>query len=148
MSASVGEMPTTFVHTNIRVTDAAASVRFYRLLGYEQRGRLVLERSYNVYLGLPDDGDTLELTVDLERSEPYEHGDGYSHIALVVDDLDAMLARLAAAGIEPEEPPFAPEGRTEVARICFLRDPDGYQVELIDGGVFPTPHDPPHPATV
>ncbi len=141
-------MPTAFVHTCIRSLDIDASLRFYGLLGYEQRGRLVFDSAYNVYLGLPGDGDTLELTVNVGRTEPYELGDGYNHMALVVDDLDALLARLAAAGIEPEKAPYAPGGREEIGRICFVSDPDGYRIELIDGGAFATPQDPPHPATV
>lgn len=141
-------MPTAFVHTCIRALDIDASLRFYGLLGYEQRGRLVFESAYNVYLGLPGDGDTLELTVNVGRSEPYDIGEGYNHMALVVDDLDALLARLAAEGIEPERAPYAPGGREEIGRICFVRDPDGYRIELIDGGAFATPQDPPHPATV
>jgi catechol 2,3-dioxygenase-like lactoylglutathione lyase family enzyme len=64
------------------------------------------------------------------------------------DDLDGLLAELAEAGIEPEKPPFAPGGRDEIGRICFVADPDGYRVELIDGGEFPTPQDPPHPDSV
>ena len=141
-------MPTAFVHTCIRSLDVDASIAFYALLGYEQRGRLVFDSAYNVYLGLPGDGDTLELTVNVGRTEPYDLGDGYNHMALVVDDLDALLARLAAAGVEPEKAPYAPGGREEIGRICFVRDPDGYRIELIDGGAFPTPQDPPHPATV
>jgi lactoylglutathione lyase len=141
-------MPTAFVHTCVRSLDIDASLRFYGLLGYEQRGRLVFESAYNVYLGLPGDGDTLELTVNVGRTEPYDLGDGYNHMALVVDDLDALLARLAAEGIEPEKAPYAPGGRPEIGRICFVADPDGYRIELIDGGAFTTPQDPPHPATV
>ena len=138
-------MATTFVHTCVRVRDVDASLRFYGLLGFELRGRLNFDSAYNVYLGLPGGPDTLELTVNVGREQPYELGDGYNHIALTVDDLDGLLARLAAAGIEPEQPPYAPGGRTEVGRICFVADPDGYRVELIDGA-FPTPQDPPHPA--
>jgi lactoylglutathione lyase len=66
-------------------------------------------------------------------------------MALVVDDLDALLADLAGAGIQPERPPYAPGGREEY-RICFVADPDGYRIELIDHA-FPTPQDPPHPST-
>ena len=91
---------------------------------------------------LPGDGDRLELTVNVGREEPYDLGDGYNHIALTVDDLDGLLARLAEQGIEPEKPPYAPGGRDEIGRICFVADPDGYRVELIDGGSFPTPQDP------
>ena len=133
-------MTATFVHVCIRVRDEAASLRFYAALGFEQRGRLQFAGAHNVYLGLPGGDDVLELTVNDGRAEPYELGTGYGHLALSVDDLDATLQLLAAAGIEPERQPYAPGGRTEY-RICFLTDPDGYRVELIDGH-FPTPQDP------
>ena len=129
------------VHTNMRVRDIDASLRFYEALGFERRGKLDFGSAYNVYLGLPGDGDTLELTVNVGQEEPYDLGSGYGHVALTVDDLDAMLARLAEQGIQPEKPPYAPGGREEY-RICFVADPDGYRVELIDGGAFPTPQDP------
>ena len=130
------------VHTCVRVVDIDASVRFYELLGFERRGKLDFGVAFNIYMGLPGDGDKLELTVNVGREEPYDLGDGYNHIALTVDDLDGLLAKLAEEGIEPEKPPFAPGGREEVGRICFVGDPDGYRVELIDGGAFPTPQDP------
>jgi lactoylglutathione lyase len=139
-------MPTAQIHTCCRVVDVEQSIRFYGLLGYELRGRLNFDSAYNVYLGLPGGGDSLELTVNVGRTEPYDLGDGYNHIALTVDDLDGLLEQLAAEGIEPEKPPYAPGGREEVGRICFVADPDGYRVELIDGS-FPTPQDPPHPST-
>jgi lactoylglutathione lyase len=141
----LGEMSAKYVHTCIRARDIDRSVAFYEQLGFEHRGRLNFETAYNVYLGLPGDGDVLELTVNVGRDEPYELGDGYNHMALVVDDLDGLLEQLAANGIEPEKPPYAPGGREEY-RICFVADPDGYRIELIDGA-FPTPQDPPHPST-
>ena len=130
-----------YVHTCVRVLDPDKSVAFYEALGYERRGKLRFETAYNVYMGLPGDGDTLELTVNVGREEPYDLGEGYNHMALTVDDLDALLAELAKDGIEPEKAPYAPGGRTEVGRICFVADPDGYRIELIDGGAFPTPQD-------
>jgi lactoylglutathione lyase len=129
-----------FVHTNVRVRDIDASLRFYEALGFERRGRLQFDGAYNVYLGLPGNGDTLELTVNEGREEPYDLGDGYGHVAVEVEDLDALLERLAGQGIEPEKPPYGPGGREEF-RICFVQDPDGYRIELIDG-VFQTPQDP------
>ena len=80
-----------YVHTNMRVRDSDASLRFYEALGYEPRRRFQFDGAYNVYLGLPGDGDTLELTVNEGRDEPYDLGGGYGHIALAVDDLDALL---------------------------------------------------------
>jgi lactoylglutathione lyase len=138
-------MTARYVHTCIRVRDIDAATEFYGRLGFEHRGQLNFESAYNVYMGLPGDGDVLELTVNVGREEPYDLGEGYNHMALVVDDLDGLLAGLAEAGIEPEKPPYAPGGRDEY-RICFVADPDGYRIELIDHA-FPTPQDPPHPST-
>lgn len=137
-------MSAQYVHTCMRVRDIEQSLRFYSHLGFEHRGRLNFESAYNVYLGLPGGGDVLELTVNVRREEPYDLGDGYNHMALVVDDLDRLLDRLAQNGIEPEKAPYAPGGREEY-RICFVADPDGYRVELIDGA-FPTPQDRPYPS--
>jgi lactoylglutathione lyase len=134
-------MPKRFVHTCVRVLDPDKSVAFYEALGYERRGRLQFETAYNIYMGLPGEGDDLELTVNIGREEPYDLGDGYNHIALTVDDLDAQLAELAKIGVEPEKPAFHPGGRPEVGRIAFVADPDGYRIELIDGGEFKTPQD-------
>ncbi len=128
-----------FVHTCVRVRDPDASVRFYGALGFEPRGRLNFETAYNVYLGLPGDGDTLELTVNRGREEPYDVGTGFNHVAITVDDLDAALATLAELGVEPEKPPYHPGG--ELPLICFVADPDGYRIELIGGGAFATPQD-------
>jgi lactoylglutathione lyase len=128
------------MHTNMRVRDIDASLRFYEALGFERRGRLQFDGAYNIYLGLPGEGDTLELTVNEAHHEPYDLGTGYGHIALTVEDLDAKLERLAAQGIEPEKPPYHPGDRSEI-RICFVADPDGYRIELIDGD-FATPQDP------
>jgi lactoylglutathione lyase len=135
-------MASHLVHTCVRVRDIDASVRFYEALGFEKRGRLNFDTAFNVYMGLPGDGDRLELTVNDDREQPYDLGDGYNHIALVVDDLEQHLADLKATlGVEPEKPPFHPGGRAELPHIAFVRDPDGYRVELIAGG-FPTPRDP------
>ena len=137
-------MSTRVVHTCIRVLDIDRSTEFYGHLGFEPRGALNFDSAYNVYMGLPGDGDTLELTVNVGRTEPYDLGDGYNHMALVIDDLDALLAALAEHGIHPDKPPYGPGGRDEY-RICFVTDPDGYRLELIDRA-FPTPQDPPHPS--
>jgi lactoylglutathione lyase len=134
-------MPVSHVHTCYRVVDPEASTRFYAVLGFEERGRLNFDSAYNVYLGLPDGGDTLELTVNVGRTEPYDLGDGYNHIAVTVEDIDATLAAFAQIGVEPEKPAYHPGGRDDLPRIAFVADPDGYRVEVIDGGRFDTPQD-------
>jgi len=80
----------------------------------------------------PGDGDSprLELTFNHGQTEPYDMGTGYGHIAITADDLDGMLAALAELGIEPERPPYTI--REGGSRLCFVRDPDGYRVEIIE----------------
>ena len=60
----------------------------------------------------------------------YEIGTAYGHIAISAGDLDETLERLAAQGILPERPPYTI--RDGGSRLCFVRDPDGYRVEIIE----------------
>jgi lactoylglutathione lyase len=136
-------MSRSLVHTCVRVLDPEASERFYSALGFEVRGRLNFSSAYNIYMGLPGAGDQLELTVNVGRREAYDLGDGYNHIAVTVEDLHSTLAVLAQElGVQPEKPPFHPGDRADLPLIAFVTDPDGYRVELIDGGRFDTPQDP------
>ena len=81
-------------------------------------------------MGLPGDGPRLELTYNVGHQEPYEIGTGYGHIAVAVEGLDATLESLAGVGIVPEKPPYrVSDGGS---RLCFVRDPDGYRIELIE----------------
>lgn len=121
------------IHTCYRILDIDRSVAFYRALGFEERGRMpIRDEAINVFMGLPDDGPEprLELTYNIGRTEPYEIGTGYGHIAITTPDLDGTLARLKEQGIEPERPPYTV--REGGSRLCFVRDPDGYRIELIE----------------
>jgi lactoylglutathione lyase len=118
------------IHTCYRITDIDRSVAFYSALGFEERRRMpIREEAINVFMGLPGDGDRLELTYNF-GVDHYELGTGYGHIAVTVDDLDETLSQLAKQGIEPERPPY--QVREGGNFICFVRDPDGYRIELID----------------
>ena len=120
------------IHTCYRITDIDRSVRFYEALGFEERGRHpIRDEAVNVFMSLPDDGPEprLELTYNF-GVDSYELGTAYGHIAITAPDLDGALARLAEQGIEPERPPYL-VGST---RLCFVRDPDGYRIELIERG--------------
>ncbi len=121
------------IHTCYRITDIDRSVAFYNALGFEEKGRFpIRDEAINVFMGLPDDGPEprLELTYNVGRDEPYEIGTGYGHIAITTSDLDGTLARLKEQGIEPEREPY--RVREGGSLLCFVRDPDGYRVELID----------------
>jgi lactoylglutathione lyase len=97
----------------------------------EEVGRLpIRDEATNVFMGLPGDGARLELTFNHGQTDPYDIGTGYGHIAIAVDDLDGTLERLAADGIEPEKPPYSV--REGGSRLCFVRDPDDYRIELIE----------------
>jgi lactoylglutathione lyase len=118
------------IHTCYRITDIDRSVAFYEALGFEERRRMpIREEAINVFMGLPGDGDRLELTYNF-GVDSYDLGTGYGHIAVTVDDIDEALARLKEQGIEPEREPY--RVREGGNRICFVRDPDQYRIELID----------------
>jgi len=120
-----------FLHTCYRIGEIDRSVAFYEKLGFAEVARMPIgEEAINVFMALPGEDPVLELTYN-HGVDSYEHGTGYNHIALAVDDLDATLAELAEQGIEPEKPPYRPGDRTEGHRIAFVRDPDGYRIELI-----------------
>ena len=119
------------IHTCYRITDIDRSVSFYTKLGFEEMARLpIRDEAINVFMGLPGDGARLELTWNKEQDGPYDIGTGYGHIALTVDDMDGTLQQLANDGIEPERPPY--QVREGGSRICFVRDPDEYRIELIE----------------
>lgn len=119
------------IHTCYRVLDPEKSVDFYEKLGFEELRRMPIgDEAVNIFMGLPGDGPRLELTWNRDRTEPYEIGTGYGHIAITTGDLDGTLDRLATAGIEPEKPPYTV--REGGSRLCFVRDPDGYRIELIE----------------
>ena len=126
-------MPVTLIHTMIRILDEARSVAFYEALGFSEmrRARVGGDTATIIMMATPGDAEPrLELTLNDGRTEPYSQGEAYGHIALAIEDMGVELARLAALGIGPEKPPYYayPGG----PGICFLRDPDGYRIEMIE----------------
>ena len=125
-----------YLHTMVRVTDPARSRAFYEALGMEFARELDIVRdgqleATNYFLAFPGDDAELELTFNHD-GRTYDLGTGYGHIAIGVDDLDATLAALADQGIEPERPPY--QVREGGSRLCFVRDPDEYRIEIIETG--------------
>jgi lactoylglutathione lyase len=121
-----------YLHTCYRIGDIDRSVAFYEKLGFEERARMpIRDEAINVFMGLPGEDPRLELTYN-HGVDSYDLGTGYNHIAVAVDDLDGTLEQLAQDGIEPEKPPYSV--REGGSRLCFVRDPDGYRIELIEAG--------------
>jgi lactoylglutathione lyase len=121
-----------YLHTCYRIGDIDRSVSFYEKLGFEERRRMDIgTEAVNVFMGLPGEDPVLELTYN-HGVDSYDLGTGYNHIAIGVEDLGGTLEKLAGEGIEPEKPPYRPGGRTTGSLIAFVRDPDGYRIELIE----------------
>ena len=123
------------IHSMIRVLDEARSVAFYKkAFGLSVADRLDFSGFTLVYLANPETEFELELTINKGTSEPYELGNGYGHLAVSVDDLDAEHARFEAEGLNPRKlVEFAPDGEI-VARFFFVADPDGYEIEVLERG--------------
>lgn len=123
------------IHSMIRVLDEARSVAFYReAFGLDVADRLDFPEFTLIYLSNAETGFEVELTVNKGRTDPYDLGDGYGHLAVSVDDLDAEHARFEAAGLKPRKlVDFAPAGQ-RIARFFFVADPDGYQIEVLERG--------------
>jgi lactoylglutathione lyase len=123
-----------FLHTMVRITDPDRSRRFYEALGFRFERDMDIVRNgeleaTNYFFGIGDQESVLELTYNHD-GRTYELGTGYGHIAVGVDDLAASLAELGRQGIEPEREPY--RVREGGSLICFVQDPDGYRIELID----------------
>jgi lactoylglutathione lyase len=123
-----------YLHTMVRITDPEKSRAFYEALGFEFSRDMDIVRNgeveaTNYFFSLADNDNVLELTFNHD-GRTYDMGDAYGHIAIAADDLDESLSRLKEQGIEPEREPY--RVREGGSRLCFVRDPDGYRIELID----------------
>lgn len=125
---------TRYLHTMYRITNPDKSRAFYEALGFEFRREMDIVRNgeteaTNYFFGVPGQEEELELTFNHD-GRSYQLGTAYGHVAVGVDDLDATLAHLAEQGIEPEREPY--RVREGGSRLCFVQDPDGYRIELIE----------------
>lgn len=123
------------IHQMIRVFDEDKAVDFYkRAFGLDVAGRFDFDDFALVYLKNPENDFELELTVNKGQETPYNHGDGYGHLAFAVEDLDAEHARLEGENLEPTKKfeMVFPDGTPE--RAFFLTDPDGYKIEVVESG--------------
>jgi lactoylglutathione lyase len=122
------------IHTCYRITNIDRSVAFYEALGFQEVARLpIRDEAINVFMNQPGDGDMprLELTYN-HGVDSYDLGTAYGHIAITTGDIHGTLARLADQGIEPEKPPYSV--REGGSLLAFVKDPDGYRVEILEMG--------------
>ena len=123
-----------FLHTMVRITDPEKSRAFYEALGFRFERDMDIVRNgeleaTNYFFGIGDHDAVLELTFNHD-GRTYDLGTGYGHIAVATDDLEQTLAELKEQGIEAEREPY--RVREGGSLICFVQDPDGYRIELID----------------
>ncbi len=121
------------IHSMIRVLDLEKSMKFYAdVLGLVESHRLDFPDFALVYLRNDENDVELELTLNKGRTEPYTHGTGYGHVAVVVDDLASRHRALGAAGYEPAPIKEFKRGDELLARFFFIQDPDGYKIEVLE----------------
>jgi len=119
-------------HLSLRVSDPKSSREFYQKLGFELRKEERVEKfgATLIFMGYGT-GFELELVHNWDKNDKPELKDGFLHIGLEVENLESFLKKLRAAGIEPLCPlNILPSG----GKLCFVLDPDGYQVELLEPG--------------
>ena len=120
------------VHSMVRVTDERRSVVFYKdAFQLDVAERLDFEGFTLVYLKNSENDFELELTINKGQSSPYNLGNGYGHLAFVVEDLDAEHARFEKAGYAPRKLVDFNNNGELLARFFFVTDPDGYEIEVM-----------------
>jgi lactoylglutathione lyase len=120
------------IHSMIRVLNEAKSVAFYEAaFNLAVADRLDFESFTLVYMSNPETEFELELTINKGRTEAYELGDGYGHLAVSVDDIDAEHARFEAAGLTPRKVVEFEQDGALLAKFFFVQDPDGYEIEVL-----------------
>ena len=123
------------IHTMIRVLEEERSLRFYATaFGLEAADRFAFDGFTLLYLRNSEADFEVELTVNHGRTEPYQLGDGYGHLAVAVDDLDAEHARFEREGLSPRPIKEMAHNGRKLARFFFVQDPDGYLIEVLQRG--------------
>ncbi len=127
---------TQFLHSMLRVSDPQATIAFFKLLGLEERRRRdVPQGKFTlIFLGAGDDVAEVELTHNWDESG-YAGGRNFGHLAFRVDDIYAMCATLAEAGVTINRPP-------RDGHMAFVRTPDNISIELLQAGASRPPQEP------
>ena len=120
------------IHSMIRVLDEQRSIDFYnRAFNLEVADRLDFDTFTLVYLSNKEQEFELELTINKDRTEPYDLGDGYGHLAVSVSDLDTEHKRITDLGYSPKDIVEFERDGSLLAKFFFIKDPDGYDIEVL-----------------
>jgi len=122
------------IHTMIRIQDLDRSLKFYQnAFGLAPSHRLDFPDFSLVYLRNGESDNEIELTWNKGREDAYSHGDGYGHVAFVVDDVKRERERLLELGMTPNDVrEFHNDDGALLARYFFILDPDGYKIEVLE----------------
>ena len=126
-----------FLHAMLRVSDPDATIRFFELLGLQERRRMENDagRYTLIFLGVPGDGGgEVELTYNWDDSG-YGGGRNFGHLAYEVDDIYDTCGRLMDSGVTINRPP-------RDGRMAFVRTPDTISIELLQKGAALPPAEP------
>ncbi len=132
-------MAARYIHTCYRILEPERSMDFYvNKMGMKKVGEMHFSSATNYFLAMEESADApmLELTHNHDQTEPYEMGDGYSHVAFTVDDLEGTVAGLEEQGVEIALAPKTMTVEGHDYRIAFVVDPDGYRIELLERGTM------------
>ena len=132
-------MVVTYIHTCYRILEPEKSKDFYvNQLGMKKLGEMDLGSTTNHFFAMEENpaSPMLELTHNHDRTEPYDKGDGYAHVAFVVDDLEGTVEGLKGQGVNVTLEPKTLTADGNDYRIAFIEDPDGYKIELVQQGTM------------
>lgn len=132
-------MAATYIHTCYRILDPEKSIDFYtNKMGLKLVGEMHFDTATNYFLAAEVDASEpmLELTHNHDQSERYDMGDGYSHVAFTVDDIEGTVSKLEEQGVEVALAPKTMTVEGHDYRIAFVVDPDGYRIELLERGTM------------
>ena len=123
------------VHMMVRVLEEARSVDFYtKCFGLKIADRREWPDFCLIYLSNPENTFEVELTVNKGRTDPYELGTGYGHLAFVVENLNQERERILKLGYSPKDIKEMKHDGKPFGRFFFLEDPDGYKIEVLEKG--------------
>ena len=132
-------MAAKYIHTCYRILEPEKSEDFYvGKLGMKKVGEMHFDTATNYFFAMQEDASEpmLELTHNHDQTEPYEVGDGYSHVAFTVEDLERTVSKLEEEGVEVTLQPKTMIVEGHDYKIAFVLDPDGYKIELVERGTM------------